>query len=49
MELYFYSNGGSWYVDIDTTQGDMPAMLSDMVRDAIEEAINKFERKCNAD
>ena len=49
MELYFYSADGGWYVDIDTTQGEIPAMLNDMVKDAIKDAVNKFERKCHED
>ncbi len=49
MELYFFSIDGIWNVDVDTIQGEIPAVLNDMVKDAINDAVNKFERKCHED
>ena len=44
MELTFYKNNGYWSVMIDTTQGEIPAMLNDSVKDAIRKALDKFNR-----
>ena len=46
MELYFHQfKDGSWCVGFDTTQGEMPAILNDMIKDAVKEAVGKFNKR----
>ena len=46
MGLYFYkSNNGSWGVSFSTSQSEMPAILEQMIKDAVKVAVGKFNKK----
>ena len=45
MDLFFYqSSNGEWDVDFITNQPDMPAILNDYIKEAVEAAIAKFNK-----
>jgi hypothetical protein len=45
MELHFFKlENGSWDVLIETPQANMPAILNDYIKDAVREAIDKFNK-----
>ena len=45
MELTFYQfKDGSWGVSFDTIQAEMPALLNQYVKDAIKDAVGKFNQ-----
>jgi hypothetical protein len=48
MELYFHQfQDGSWGVGYDTTQGNIPCILEDYIKDAIKAATAKFNLVAN--
>ena len=43
MDLFFYqSSNGDWHVDFSTYQAEMPAILNYYIKDAVREAIDKY-------
>ena len=45
MELFFHQlKDGSWGVGFATVQANMPAILNDMIKDAVKEAVGKFNK-----
>ena len=45
MELFFHQfKDGEWGVGFETTQGETPALLQQYVKDAIKEAVGKFNK-----
>ena len=45
MELFFHQfKDGSWGVGFNTTQAEMPAILNDMIKDAVKEVMGKFNK-----
>lgn len=46
MELCFYQfKDGSWGVGFATTQAEMPAILNDYIKDAVKDAVGKFNKE----
>ena len=45
MELFFFQiSNGDWDVSIYTAQAEMPAVLNDYIKDAVRDAIDKFNK-----
>lgn len=45
MELFFYqSSNWDWHVDFSTNQAEMPAILNDYIKVAVQGAIDKFNK-----
>ena len=45
MNLFFFqSENGDWHVDISTYQSLMPAVLNDYIKDAVLDAMDKFNK-----